>query len=257
MSRRNKPYLPLYVQDFLTDEKLAECSAESTGVYIRLMCIMHKSEDYGTILLKQKDKQNSSNIENFACKLQRQMPYSVQVIAKGLQELITEGVLTLDGDRLYQKRMVADAKLSDARAEAGKTGGQKTQSAISGKYFAKANIKASAKAKLEANTDIDVDVENDIDSDTELERIASDLDAVFDKARYAGFKCTSQELDALNLMVADYGANAVMLAIEKAGEAAAPKIGYLKGIFKNDPTGGTKKKQNNGNIFDNYQEEEA
>ena len=44
MALREQPYLPLYVQDFLTDEKLNECSAESTGVYIRLMCIMDKAQ---------------------------------------------------------------------------------------------------------------------------------------------------------------------------------------------------------------------
>ena len=60
MALRDQPYLPLYVQDFLTDEKLIECSASATGVYIRVMCIMHKSDPYGMILLKQKDKQTSS-----------------------------------------------------------------------------------------------------------------------------------------------------------------------------------------------------
>ena len=60
MALRNSPYLPLYVQDFLTDEKLADCSANANGVYIRLMCILHKSEPYGKILLKQKYKQNAS-----------------------------------------------------------------------------------------------------------------------------------------------------------------------------------------------------
>lgn len=40
MALRDQPYLPLYVLDFLVDEKLAYCSAESTGVYIRLMCIL-------------------------------------------------------------------------------------------------------------------------------------------------------------------------------------------------------------------------
>ena len=39
MALRDQPYLPLYVLDFLVDEKLAYCSAESTGVYIRLMCM--------------------------------------------------------------------------------------------------------------------------------------------------------------------------------------------------------------------------
>ncbi|MFA5407989.1 MAG: hypothetical protein WC343_04380, partial [Bacilli bacterium] len=96
MALRNQPYLPLYVQDFLTDEKLAECSAESTGVYIRLMCLMHKSEEYGIILLKQKDKQNSKQINNFAYKLAKQMPYSTEVIEQSLSELLEENVLILD-----------------------------------------------------------------------------------------------------------------------------------------------------------------
>lgn len=64
MALRNQPYFPLYVQDFMTDEKLNECSAKANGIYIRLMCIMHKSEEYGTILLKQKYKQNESKSEN-------------------------------------------------------------------------------------------------------------------------------------------------------------------------------------------------
>lgn len=245
MARRNKPYLPLYVQDFLTDEKLIECSAESTGVYIRLMCIMHKSEPYGTILLKQKDKQNASTIKNFACKLLRQMPYSAEIIERSLQELINEKVLTLDGEMLFQKRMVEDKKLSDIKAAAGSAGGSATQSA---NRSAKAKYKAGAKAESKANTDIDID--NDIDiintgllTEEEQDALQSDLNAVFDKARYVGFKCTPQELDALNLMVADYGKDAVLLALDKAGEASAPKIGYIKGIFKNDPTGGTKQKQ--------------
>ena len=98
MSRREQPYLPLYVMDFLTDEKLVECSAESTGVYIRLMCLMHKSEQYGAILLKQKDKQTGKQIYDFACKLMRQMPYDIETIERSLTELLNEGVLSMDGD---------------------------------------------------------------------------------------------------------------------------------------------------------------
>ena len=41
MARKDLPYLPLYVQDFLTDEKLMECTASATGVYIRIMCVLH------------------------------------------------------------------------------------------------------------------------------------------------------------------------------------------------------------------------
>lgn len=117
---RDQPYIPLYVMDFATDEKLANCSAESTGVYIRLMCILHKMEDYGVIELKAKDKQNGGDtVHDFALKLVRQMPYEVTCIERSLRELIDEGVITLEGDKLYQKRMVKDGDISRKRAEAG------------------------------------------------------------------------------------------------------------------------------------------
>ena len=62
MALRNNPYLPLYIQDFMTDEKLAECSPHATGVYIRIMCLLHKCEIYGKFLLNQNYKQSSNQI---------------------------------------------------------------------------------------------------------------------------------------------------------------------------------------------------
>lgn len=139
MALRDQPYLPLYVQDFLTDEKLMECSATATGVYIRLMCVMHKSDEYGCILLKQKDKQTSKQTKNFALKLARFMPYSIDEISDGLDELLSEGVLIIEGDKMLQKRMVKDNEISIKRADAGREGGKQTQKL--------------AKAKSEANTE--------------------------------------------------------------------------------------------------------
>lgn len=147
MALRDQPYLPLYVQDFLTDEKLIECSAQTTGVYIRLMCIMHKSEEYGIILLKQKDKQDENQIRNFALKLLKQMPYSLDIIFSSLTELVEENVLVLSGEKLCQKRMVKDNDISEKRSLSGSKGGKFTQAKI------KANAKANAKAKVKANTE--------------------------------------------------------------------------------------------------------
>lgn len=167
MALRDQPYLPLYVQDFLTDEKLNECSAESTGVYIRLMCIMHKSEEYGTILLKQKDKQTPEQILNFAKKLARQMPYDELTICRALQELFDEGVVSIKGDKLFQKRMVKDSKLSDIRAKAGKKGNSAKQSKEALKEetarFAAANPPANISAKPPANPEIEIESENEIE----------------------------------------------------------------------------------------------
>jgi len=126
MARRNQPYIPLYADDFQTDEKLIMCSAESTGVFIRIMCLMHKSESYGKILLKQKFKQTSKQTENFASQLAIYFPYDVMTIARSLTELVAEDVLQIDGDFLVQKRMVRDAEISEIRKGAGEKGGKKS-----------------------------------------------------------------------------------------------------------------------------------
>jgi uncharacterized protein YdaU (DUF1376 family) len=159
MSLRNQPYLPLYVQDFLTDEKLIECSALATGVYIRLMCIMHKSDEYGTILLKQKDKQNTQQILNFAAKLAKHMPYPEVEIIAGLTELLNEGVLQIEGDVLSQKRMVKDNNLSEKRSDAGKKGGFASS-------FAKANIQANSQANSESESEDEIDFNSVTDNES-------------------------------------------------------------------------------------------
>lgn len=165
MALREQPYLPLYVQDFLTDEKLAECSAESTGVYIRLMCILHKNEEYGCILLKQKDKQNESNIANFALKLAKQMPYDVPTIERSLMELIEEKVLILEEDLLFQKRMRNDGIISDKRSKAGKKGANKKIASDFAKAKMQANTQTNAIAKLQANSEneVDIDINNNLE----------------------------------------------------------------------------------------------
>jgi len=123
MALRDQPYFPLYVQDYLTDEKLNSCSAASQGVFIKILCIFHKSEPYGGILFKQKDKQNSSMCLNFAAKLAKLLPFDQETIFSAITELIEEGVLTVEGDFLYQKRMCRDFEISLARSKAAKKGG--------------------------------------------------------------------------------------------------------------------------------------
>ena len=153
MALRNQPYIPLYVQDFMTDEKLLNCSAIATGVYIRLMCLMHKSSQYGKILLKQKDKQNPSKLLDFASKVAKSMPYQVEVVHEALAELVDEEVLQIEGDELIQKRMVNDCLLSEKRANAGKKGGI-TKSQTSKFCYSK------TPSKIVANTEYEYENEN-------------------------------------------------------------------------------------------------
>lgn len=140
----------------MTDERLMECSAATTGVYIRLMCVFHKSEDYGTILLKQKFKQTDEQTKNFALQLDKYLPYDFDCIHAAICELVDEKVLTIDGDFLIQKRMVKDAIISEKRSQAGKKGGVETQKE---KKKPKQNF---AKAKTKANSEYEIEYENEI-----------------------------------------------------------------------------------------------
>jgi len=180
MALRNQPYFPLYVQDFMTDEKLNECSAKANGIYIRLMCIMHKSEEYGTILLKQKYKQNesknSSKIEAnnqtekniclcFAYQLSKNMPFSIAEIEEGLSELLAEKVVYIDGDKLIQKRMQKDGIISDKRSSAGSKGGKKSTSKRQKENFASDFAQANSEANSKQNHENEVEYENEVETE--------------------------------------------------------------------------------------------
>jgi len=145
MALRNQPYLPLYVQDFLTDEKLRECSAQTVGVYIMIMCLMHKSQEYGKISLSKFDKRTDNITNDFANKLMKHIPFPFHTVTCSLEELLDRDVLTMENEAIIQKRMVKDNVISEKRAASGKKGGITTQS----KDFAKAN----ALPKVEANSE--------------------------------------------------------------------------------------------------------
>lgn len=149
MALRDQPYIPLYINDILTDEKLNNCSAASQGVFIKIMCILHKQENYGSILLTQKFKQSSNVCKNFASLLARHLPFTETEIYSAIEELVLERVLTIDGDKLFQKRMVHDGEVSLKRSNSGQQG-----------VIAKANGKAKPKAKVKQNTEYETEYEN-------------------------------------------------------------------------------------------------
>ena len=132
MALRDQPYFPLYVQDYMTDEKLNMCCWATQGIYIKILCVLHKQESYGSILLKQiskqtskqTSKQNLSKVEFFASILIRQIPCQLQEMINALTELIDFDVLQIDEAGLHQKRMVRDGLLSDTRSKSGKKGGE-------------------------------------------------------------------------------------------------------------------------------------
>ena len=135
MALRDQPYLPLYVQDVISDEKLIECSAKAHGVYFRLLCILHKQTSYGKIELKAKYKQNGSKKNAFSEMLKKQMPFDISIIQESISELLEEKVLFIEGDFLCQKRMIKDSDISSKRALSGALGGKKGRNSGTKRYY--------------------------------------------------------------------------------------------------------------------------
>jgi len=181
MALRNQPYFPLYVNDFLSDEKLILCSAESTGVYIRIMCLMHKSDEYGVILLKQKFKQSSKQTSNFALQLAIFLPYTSDVIERSLDDLVDNNVLHIDGDRMIQSRMVKDEKISQTRALSGSKGGKKSVESRSLKRTSSAKLASSfAQPNIQANAEDEIEYESEDNIESEgAEKIENNGDRFF------------------------------------------------------------------------------
>jgi len=159
MALRDQPYIPLYIQDLMTDEKLNNCCASTHGVYIKgIMCLMHKSENYGKILLQQKFKQTDKQSKNFAIMLVKHLPYSLEEIENAIDELIEENVCYFEDDFICQKRMIKDGALSLIRSKVGKKGGDKT----------KENNNNLVNNLLNQNIQQNTEYENEIESESNL-----------------------------------------------------------------------------------------
>jgi hypothetical protein len=171
MALTNQPYLPLYVDDWMNNTKLKMCSPAAHGVMISIMSIMHKESTYGKILLKQKFKQTDKQIQNFALQVAKVSAFDFAEIENPLTELISEGVLLIDGDYLICKRMVRDAEISEKRSNAGFKGGASNKN----KNFAYTKGEAKQEAKpltnYQANSEANTVIENGVEIVNENESI--------------------------------------------------------------------------------------
>lgn len=147
--------MPLYIQDWLSNNKLKLCSPGAHGLMINIMCLLHKEETYGRILLNQKYKQSDSTIKNFALMLDKLLPFSFDECWHFLKELIEEKTLLISGDFLVCERMVRDADLSAKRSLSGKEGGKWN------KKNKQLKLKSKTLSKSEANTENEYENENE------------------------------------------------------------------------------------------------
>jgi len=244
VARRDQPYLPLFVNDFMTDEKLANCSAESTGVYIRLMCLMHKSQEYGKILLRQKFRQTDRQISNFAEMLVKHLPYSKEVIERSIEELIEEEVIFIDGNALCQKRMIKDGYLSQIRSNSGRKGAKSTnrrnRQADFAAVFAAAKTAANHSANSSANSEIENEDEDVNENETEISsdgistvtEEVTPLGTVFDYYQTRiNARPSSLVIEGLKAFTEELGADVVVHAMQIALDERKTSWSYIKAIL--------------------------
>ena len=174
MALRNQPYFPLYVQDYLTDERLLKCKLSSQGVYIRILCHMHKSETYGVLFISDYERANNVEIiESYKAKLKQNKNcaylnydlsqiaesvhvvcaltgYGGDVIMPAIIDLLAYNVIVLEHEFIIQKRMYADGLNSLKKAEAGKKGGQGRKKEVVLKIINKAKHKQNTEYEYES-----------------------------------------------------------------------------------------------------------
>lgn len=119
------PYFPFYPDDWLSDEKLRACTSAARGLWIDLLCLMHKNDRRGHLEIV---GQPASHAQ-----IARMTGRTPDEVASQLQELINAGVPSaLDHGILFSRRMVRDEGIRQVRSRAGSEGG-KAKAAKSGK----------------------------------------------------------------------------------------------------------------------------
>lgn len=111
-----RPWLKFYPSDWLGDEALSRSSLAAQGLWMRLVAIMHQNTaDYGHM----PDTPDGEAVE--VARMSGCVPDEAERL---LGELERRGVFSRDDlGRIYSRRMVRDAALSDTRASAGRSGG--------------------------------------------------------------------------------------------------------------------------------------
>lgn len=203
MALTDNPYLPLYVRDWQTSNKLSMCTPAAHGIMINIMCVLHRENRYGRILLRQKFKQKDSSSLNFAKQLASLLPFTVEEIMPGFTELLNEQILRIDGDWLICDKMESLAILSETRAKAGKKGGEAT--AKKDKNFAKA--KGAANTETEIKTEI---VNKDIYTKEEISKFINEAlkDDIWLEATQMLYRLT-KNIDVMKYLLSQFAADVI------------------------------------------------
>ena len=123
-NRKNLPYMPLWIDDWMQSSGAGDCGDATRGIYIDLMCVLFKEKVRGTFTLHSKEMKwyySRSKTQSALAKpnAEERLPYFVDflvkklrssrsAILKALQELLYHECIVIVGDAMIQPRMYRD-----------------------------------------------------------------------------------------------------------------------------------------------------
>lgn len=119
-------WMKFWPQDWEGDPALKACCLAAQGLWMRLVCIMHRADEYGHLTLNNRAP-TAKQIAAMAGAPERD-------VAKLLAELQEAGVFSLTDDGvIYSRRMVRDKAAAEEARENGKRGGNPALKATAAK----------------------------------------------------------------------------------------------------------------------------
>lgn len=142
------PFFKFFPDEYLSDEKLRMCSLHARGLWLEILCYMHKSARRGYLQISGKPL-STDQISRLCGGVAK------DTVSQLLRELTDVGVFSVDDTGfLFCRRMVRETEAFNGRVESGSKGGEKKAKVFSdGEGFAYAIMRSSDKAiKLGTST---------------------------------------------------------------------------------------------------------
>jgi hypothetical protein len=116
-----QPWFKFYPADWRSDEELRNCGPAARGLWIEMLCLMHKATPYGHLLI------NGEVLTDMQLAVQTGVPSDQLPTLIG--ELEKAGVFSRTGKGvIYSRKMVRDEKKAKTAKNNGKNGGNPTLS---------------------------------------------------------------------------------------------------------------------------------
>jgi len=135
------PWMKWWPADWLSDEKLRLCSLAARGLWMDLLCVMHRCDHRGCLQQASGKPFTDEQVARIAgCAVDEASLLLKELVETGAASVSEQGVI-------MNRRMVRDESLGQVRRRAGRKGGKKTGNLLK-QNSSKTQAKSQAKCSL-------------------------------------------------------------------------------------------------------------